>query len=99
MQLLDGNLNSFTQTMIFLFFFAIFQAAIYFSLNFLNEVLAHRVTTDITEELFETVQGKSLAYHDQKDIGQIMARASGDTRTINMALSPGIVRIISLFTI
>ena len=69
------------------------QAALYFSLSFLNEVLAHRVTTDMTQELFEAVQKKCVTYHDSKNIGDIMARATGDTRTVNIALSPG-VRII-----
>ncbi|MHA2502202.1 MAG: ABC transporter ATP-binding protein [Candidatus Kariarchaeaceae archaeon] len=96
---LDGTLTNLGRTLFYLLLFAFFQASVFFSLNFLNETLAHRVTTDMTEQLFVSVQRKSLRYHDSKDVGQIMARASGDTRTINSALSPGIVRSIQLFTI
>jgi ABC-type multidrug transport system fused ATPase/permease subunit len=84
--------------LIFLFFFALFQASLFFTINFVNETLAHRVTTDMTFELYKSLQYKSLSYHDDKDVGQIMARATGDTRNINNALSPGIVRTLSLLT-
>jgi ABC-type multidrug transport system fused ATPase/permease subunit len=97
--ILLGTLDNLAITLVFLFLFAIFQSLVFYSINFINETLAHRVTTNITEELFVSVQAKSLRYHDGKDVGQIMGRASGDTRTINMALSPGIVRSIQLFTI
>ncbi|QEE14550.1 ABC transporter ATP-binding protein [Promethearchaeum syntrophicum] len=82
----------------FLLGLAFVQAFLYFSVSFLNEVLAHRVTTDITQELFESLQYRSLTYHDSKDVGNIMARATGDTRTINIAISPA-VRIIINVTI
>jgi len=82
----------------FLLGLAFVQALLYFSVSFLNEVLAHRVTTDITQELFESLQFRSLTYHDSKDVGNIMARATGDTRTINIAISPA-VRIIINVTI
>jgi len=96
---LQNSLDNLTQQLLFLLGFALFQASVFYSINFLNETLAHRVTTDITEDLFIAVQEKSLRYHDTIDIGQIMSRATGDTRTINKALSPGIVRTIQLFTI
>ena len=93
-----GGFVDIRSDLIFLFFFAIFQATIFFTINFVNEILAHRITTDMTYELYESLQYKSLAYHDKQDIGQIMSRATGDTRIINNALSPGIVRSLSLLT-
>lgn len=93
-----GGFQEAKPLLIFLFFFALFQAFIFFTINFVNETLAHRVTTDMTFELYKSLQYRSLSYHDEIDVGQIMARATGDTRTINNALSPGIVRTISLLT-
>ncbi len=78
---------------------AIFQVIFFFSTSFVNEILAHRITTDMTYDLFSTLQDKSLSYHDGKDTGDIMARATNDTRSVNMALSPGIRMIQALFTV
>ncbi|MHA1744624.1 MAG: ABC transporter ATP-binding protein [Promethearchaeota archaeon] len=88
-----GGLSAAKSKLFLLLGLAVIQAILYFSLSFVNEVLAHRVTTDMTQQLFESVQEKSVTYHDSKNIGDIMARATGDTRTVNIALSPG-VRII-----
>ncbi len=78
---------------------AIVQAFVFFSVSFINEVLAHRVTTDITEELFTNLQYRSQTYHDKVNIGQIMGRATGDTRTINIGLSPAVRIIIGVIAI
>ena len=73
---------------------ALVQGIIQFTGSYVNEVLAHRITTDMTEDLFVTMQNRSLSYHDRKNVGDIMARATNDTRTINIALSPGIRLLI-----
>jgi len=78
---------------------AFVQALIFFSISFVNEILAHRITTDMTQELFESLQYRSLTYHDRMDVGNIMAMATGDTRTINIALSPGTRFVISVISV
>ncbi len=83
----------------FLLILAFLQAFLFFLLSFTNEILAHRITTDITQDFFETLQYRSLTYHDSKDVGEIMARATGDTRTINIALSPGVRFILSIVVV
>lgn len=97
-QVINDDFNDIGLVLLWLFGFSIFQALIYFSVNFVNEILAHRITTNITQELFESLQAKSLRFHNELDVGQIMARATGDTRVINNALSPGIVRSLTIFT-
>ena len=79
-----GGLSQISGKIWFLLGLALVQAAIFFSISFTNEVLAHRISTDITQDLFESLQFRSLTYHDTKDVGEIMARATGDTRTINI---------------
>jgi ABC-type multidrug transport system fused ATPase/permease subunit len=94
-----GGLSQISDKIWFLLGLALVQATIFFSISFTNEVLAHRITTDITQDLFESLQFRSLTYHDTKDVGEIMARATGDTRTINIALSPGVRIILSIITV
>ena len=53
----------------------------------------------MTADLFNELQGRSLSYHDSKDVGDIMARASNDTRTINMGISPGLRILIAYISI
>ncbi len=78
---------------------ALIQVVLFFLSSFLNEVLAHRMTTDMTYDLFETLQNRSLTYHDGKDLGEIMGRATNDSRSVNMALNPGIRMIIATIVI
>jgi ABC-type multidrug transport system fused ATPase/permease subunit len=78
-----------------LIFLAVFQVVLFFISSFLNEVLAHRITTDMTYDLFQTLQTRSLTYHDNKDTGDIMARATNDTRSVNMGLSPGVRMLLA----
>ncbi len=75
------------------------QIVLFFSSSFMNEILAHRITTDMTYDLFDTLQSRSQTYHDNKDIGEIMARATNDTRAVNMSLNPGIRMIIATVVI
>lgn len=75
----------------------IVQSLFFAMAGYYNEVLAHRVTTDMTQELYEALQGRSLTYLDKFDIGQIMARATNDTRQINIGLSPAIRVLIQSF--
>ncbi|MEK9716549.1 MAG: ABC transporter ATP-binding protein, partial [Candidatus Heimdallarchaeota archaeon] len=78
---------------------SIAQVLLFFLTSFINEILAHRVSTDMTADLFNELQGRSLSYHDSKDVGDIMARASNDTRTINMGISPGLRILIAYISI
>ncbi|MBN2156326.1 MAG: ABC transporter ATP-binding protein [Candidatus Lokiarchaeota archaeon] len=87
------------QDIFFLLGLAFIQAIIFFSISFINEILAHRITTDMTQEFFETLQYRSLTYHDKQDVGNIMAIATGDTRTINIALSPATRFVFSVISV
>ncbi|MFV2013846.1 MAG: ABC transporter ATP-binding protein [Candidatus Heimdallarchaeota archaeon] len=78
---------------------ATIQVLLFFASSFLNEVLAHRITTDMTYDLFATLQSRSLTYHDTKDTGDIMARATNDTRSVNMGLSPGVRMLLATVAI
>ncbi|MFQ5981668.1 MAG: ABC transporter ATP-binding protein, partial [Candidatus Heimdallarchaeota archaeon] len=83
---------------------AIVQAGTFFVISITNEFLAHRVTTDMTADLFITLQQRPLSYHDRTRIGDVMARATGDTRIINIGLSPafriiGQIIVATLFSL
>ena len=94
-KLIDLFLNnappSETQKWLFLMLgVAILQGIVFYCISTVNEILAHRVTTDMTYDLFDVLQSRPMHYHDRQRIGDIMARATGDTRIINIGLSPAL---------
>lgn len=66
------------------------RAACDFTQSYVNEVLAHKVTKNVTEELYNALLEKSQEFHDRKRIGDVMARATYDTRQMNIFISPGL---------
>lgn len=77
---------------------ALIQIVVFYIVATVNEFLAHRVTTDMTYDLFESLQNRPMHFHDRQRIGDIMARATGDTRVINIGLSPAIRVLGQVFT-
>ena len=73
------------------------QSVFFGTAAYYNEVLAHRITTDMTMSLYKSLQDRSLTYLDKFDIGQIMASATNDTRQVNIGLSPAIRVFIQSF--
>ena len=58
--------------------------------NFCVVVLAERFERDARDELYVSLLGKSLTFHDRQRIGDIMARATNDVRQLNFMFSPGL---------
>ena len=76
------------------FGFATLQSTTGILRNFAVEFLAQRVERDAREELYASLLGKSQTFHGRQRIGDIMARATNDVRSLNFMFSPGIMLII-----
>jgi len=61
--------------------------------NYSAEFLAQRVERDSRHELYVSLLGKSQTFHGRQRIGDIMARATNDVRTLNLMFSPGVMLI------
>jgi len=57
------------------------------------EFMAQRVERDGRDELYVSLLGKSQTFHSRQRIGDIMARATNDVRTLNVMFSPGLMLI------
>lgn len=66
------------------------QAACQFGRNASTEFLAQRLERDSRDELYLLLLGKSLTYHRQQRVGDIMARATNDVRQVNLLANPGL---------
>ncbi len=62
--------------------------------NYAVEFVAQRIERDAREELFISLLGKSQTFHSRQRIGDIMARATNDVRSLNLMFSPGLMLIL-----
>ncbi|MCB9456521.1 MAG: ABC transporter ATP-binding protein [Anaerolineaceae bacterium] len=57
--------------------------------NYSSEIFAQRFERDIRDELYASLLGKSMSYHDFQPVGEIMARVTNDVREMNFMMNPG----------
>lgn len=73
---------------------AVVQGGTGFVRNLATEFLAQRIERNARAELYESLLGKSQTFHGRQRIGDVMARATNDVRTLNLMFSPGLMLII-----
>ena len=66
------------------------RAAMQLGRNFGSELLGQRLERDAREELYASLLGKSMSFHDLRPTGEIMARATNDVRELALMMAPGI---------
>jgi ATP-binding cassette subfamily B protein len=62
--------------------------------NFSAEVIGQRMERDTRAELYASLIGKSMSFHDLQPTGELMARATNDVREINLMFNPGLNLVI-----
>ena len=62
--------------------------------NFSAETLSQRLERDIRDELYVSLIGKSMSFHDMQSSGDLMARATNDVRQVNLMFNPGLNLVI-----
>ncbi|MHA2308413.1 MAG: ABC transporter ATP-binding protein [Candidatus Heimdallarchaeaceae archaeon] len=78
------------RTALFIATAGVIRATADFIQSYMNEVLAHKVTKNVTEEFYNDLLGKSQEFFDRVKVGDVMARATYDTRQMNIFISPGL---------
>ncbi|NLV73910.1 MAG: ABC transporter ATP-binding protein [Chloroflexi bacterium] len=71
------------------------QAAFQLGRNMSTQFLGEQVERDCRDELYVSLLGKSLTYHRQQRVGDMMARATNDVRQINIMANPGLNMIFA----
>ena len=66
------------------------RSVLQFLRNFSAEVFAQRFERDIRDELYSSLLGKSMSYHDRQPVGETMARVTNDVREMNLMMNPGV---------
>jgi len=62
--------------------------------NFGAELIAQRIERDVRDELYVSLLGKSMTFHNLQPVGDTMARATNDVREVNYLFSPGINLVV-----
>jgi ATP-binding cassette subfamily B protein len=72
----------------------IVRGVLQFGRNFGAELMAQRLERDIRDELYVSLLGKSMTFHNLQPVGDTMARATNDVREVNFMFSPGINLVV-----
>ncbi len=71
-----------------------FRGVLQLMRNFCAEIFSQRIERDVRDELYASLLGKSMAFHDMQPVGEIMARVTNDVREMNLMMNPGMNMIV-----
>ncbi len=74
------------------------RGVLQFSRNFGFEFIAQRVERAVRRELYTSLLGKSMTFHNLHPVGDTMARATNDVREVNFLFSPGLNMVVGSLT-
>ncbi len=74
------------------------RSVLQFMRNFGAELIGQRLERDIRDELYASLLGKSMTFHNLQPVGDTMARATNDVREINLMFSPGLTLVVGSAT-
>ncbi|MEZ4733775.1 MAG: ABC transporter ATP-binding protein [Caldilineaceae bacterium] len=70
------------------------RALLQLARNFGAEVLGQRLERDTRQELYASLLGKNMGFHDTHATGEIMARATNDVRELALMMAPGLSLVV-----
>ena len=88
--LASGGTAALGSVMISLILSQLVRAGLMLIRNLCSEVIGLRLERDTRDELYLSLLGKSMSFHDQHATGDLMARATNDVRELYFAMNPGL---------
>lgn len=70
------------------------RAVLQLGRNFSSAVVGERLEKDMRQELYISLLGKSMTFHDLQPVGDTMARATNDVHELNLMMYPGINLVV-----
>jgi ATP-binding cassette subfamily B protein len=70
------------------------RAVLQLGRNFSSAVVGERLEKDMRQELYVSLLGKSMTFHDLQPVGDTMARATNDVHELNLMMYPGINLVV-----
>jgi ATP-binding cassette, subfamily B, bacterial len=75
----------------------VIRGALQLARNFGAELLAQKMERSVRDELYLSLLGKSMTFHNLQPVGDTMARATNDVREVNYMFSPGVNLVVGSF--
>src|SRR5512134_2634924 len=72
----------------------VIRGALQLGRNFAAELLAQRIERSVRDELYLSLLGKSMTFHNLQPVGDTMARSTNDVREVNYMFSPGLNLVV-----
>src|SRR5215208_420761 len=72
----------------------VIRGALQLGRNFGAELLAQKLERSVRDELYLSLLGKSMTFHNLQPVGDTMARATNDVREVNYMFSPGVNLVV-----
>ena len=72
----------------------VIRGALQLGRSFGAELLAQKLERSVRDELYLSLLGKSMTFHNLQPVGDTMARATNDVREVNYMFSPGINLVV-----
>ena len=72
----------------------VIRGALQLGRNFGAELLAQKLERSVRDELYLSLLGKSMTFHNLQPVGDTMARATNDVREVNLMFSPGVNLVV-----
>lgn len=69
---------------------SVVRSLVQFSRNFSAQVYGQRIERDVRDELYASLLGKSMTFHDMQPVGEIMARVTNDVIELNLMMNTGV---------
>ena len=88
------DLDLVAQLAIFIVVIQLVRGILQLGRNFGAELLAQTMERDVRDELYVSLLGKSMTFHNLQPVGDTMARATNDVREVNFMFSPGLSLVI-----
>jgi ATP-binding cassette subfamily B protein len=72
----------------------VIRGALQLGRNFGAELLAQKMERQVRDELYLSLLGKSMTFHNLQPVGDTMARTTNDVREVNYMFSPGVNLVV-----
>jgi ATP-binding cassette subfamily B protein len=89
-----GDLKALGTVALLLVLTQVIRALLMLGRNFCSEVIGQRVEKEARDEIYLSLIGKSMSFHDKHSTGELMARATNDMREINLMFNPGVNLVV-----
>lgn len=89
-----ANLDALARAAVLIALSQIVRGGLQLIRNFSAEVIGQRMERDTRDELYTSLIGKSMSFHDLQPTGDVMARATNDVREVNFMFNPGLNLVI-----